>query len=476
MSIIDEPGFLSRARRKLTRTGDAALRRFVHRYSPDLPEREGQRLADEIRACTSPTAGEMTARRRAAAIGEHYRILDDVGRERFFALLAEDFATDHRRVDQAIADRGSALAADDLRARLEAERALRSALTSPREILFRRFNSMDDGVKFVVDLRSDLRSVRSDDPSWRHMDAELRDLLTGWFDVGNLELRRISWDTPASLLEKLVESEAVHEIASWQDLRNRLDSDRRCYAFFHPGMPDEPLIFVEIALTQGIAGNLQQLLDLDAPRLDATEADTAIFYSISNCQNGLAGVNLGDLLIKQVVGALVAELPNLTTFSTLSPIPGFRAWLGARLDDGDTDPDDPLFTPEERSQLALALGPDLTTALSATLERDGWHTDGRVTAALEQPLLRLCATYLTKEKRVYRAADRVANFHLSNGSRIERLNWLANTSGAGLDRSAGIMVNYRYLPEHISDNHDAYVTRGEIHVTQAIKDVLRSPE
>ena len=469
MSIIEEPGFLSRARRRLSRTGDAAMRRFVHRHSPDLPERESQRLADEIRACASPTAGEMTARRRTAEIGEHYRILDETGRRRFFGLLAEEFGVEQRRVDQAVADRAAALATDpvDDRGRFEAERALRSALISPREVLFRRFNGMDDGVKFIVDLRSDLRALRNDDPAWRHMDAELRDLLTGWFDVGNLELRRISWDTPASLLERLVAYEAVHEIASWQDLRNRLDSDRRCYAFFHPGMPDEPLIFVEIALTKGIAGNLQQLLDLDAPSLDPLEADTAIFYSISNCQTGLAGVNLGDLLIKQVVTALVTELPNLSAFSTLSPIPGFRDWLTTHLESSED-----LFTAEEHEQIRPVLGADVSTALLSTLADQNWPTDGRVTAALEAPLLRLCASYLTKEKRVYRAADRVANFHLSNGSRIERLNWLANTSDAGLERSAGIMVNYRYVPEHISDNHDAYVTRGEIHVTQAIRDVL----
>ncbi len=453
--VVEEPGFLERTRRRLTRTGDAALKRF-QRHSPELPERDAKRLGDSIDRSVDPTTGEMVARAEAEEIGARYRTLDETGRRNFFELLANSFGRDEAEVEKALARRAELTAASnpgiepDIDELLSSERELRRALVAPREDLFRRFNGLDDGVKFVVDLRDDLREFRKGDgypPQFRAMDAELRDLLSSWFDVGNLELRRISWDTPASLLEKLIAYEAVHEITSWNDLKNRLEDDRRCYGFFHPGMPDEPLIFVEVALVKGLAGNLIELLDTESPTGSPDEADTAIFYSISNCQPGLAGVNLGNLLIKQVVSALLAELPHLKMFSTLSPIPGLRSWLEERTD-------------------------NLPAPVAAALADATWVDDPVRVEALKEPLLELAARYLLTAKRGQQAQDRVANFHLSNGSRVERINWLANPTPIGLERSMGIMVNYRYVPEDIPRNHHLYVADGEISVHSGVRALI----
>ncbi len=449
--VTEEPGFLTRTRRRLTRTGDAALKRF-QRHSPELPERDAKRLADSIERCVDPTTGEMVARAEADEIGARYRTLDETGRRNFFELLANSFGRDEDAVEEAIGRRAEISTGEspDVDELLAVERQLRRALVAPRENLFRRFNGLDDGVKFVVDLRDDLRDFRKGDgypPQFRAMDAELRDLLSSWFDVGNLELRRISWDTPASLLEKLIAYEAVHEITSWNDLKNRLEDDRRCYGFFHPGMPDEPLIFVEVALVKGLAGNLIELLDTESPTGSPDDADTAIFYSISNCQPGLAGVNLGNLLIKQVVTALLTELPHLKMFSTLSPIPGLRSWL------------------EERTNV-------LPSTVSAAMSDTTWVDDPARVEALQEPLLELAARYLLTAKRGQQTQDRVANFHLSNGSRVERVNWLANPTAVGLDRSMGIMVNYRYVPEDIARNHHLYLADGEISAHSSVRALI----
>jgi malonyl-CoA decarboxylase len=282
-------------------------------------------------------------------------------------------------------------------------------------------------------------------------------------------LKRISWDSPAALLEKLIAYEAVHEIQSWNDLKNRLEADRRCFAFFHPRMPDEPLIFVEVALVAGMAGNIHALLDESAPLGDPNAADTAIFYSISNCQRGLNGISFGDFLIKRVVDALAAELPRLKVFATLSPVPGFRAWLskeGPRLE----------LQPAEAKALSTvvvngAAAPDLVELL----DRPGWQTDPALTAALREPLVRLCAQYLLQEKgRSGRAADPVAHFHLTNGARVQRLNWLGDLSEKGLQQSAGIMVNYLYRLDHIETNHEAYRGEGKVAASSTVRHLLRN--
>ena len=307
------------------------------------------------------------------------------------------------------------------------------------------------------------------------LESDLRGLLANWFDVGFLELRRIDWASPAALLEKLVGYEAVHEIKSWRDLKNRLDSDRRCYAFFHPRMPTEPLIFVEVALVTGLAGSVQKLLDMRAPVLDSRQADTAIFYSISNCQSGLAGISFGNFLIKRVVELLSQEFPNLRTFATLSPVPGFRRWLEARLVDEDGN----LLSEEESSQLRTAAPPDMPAvetgaqALSMILARRGWVRDPAMLKAAEAVLVRLCARFLLAEGRGKRAADPVAHFHLSNGARVERINMAADTSEKGMKESATLMVNYLYDPANIDQYHEDYAGEGKRNASTVVRRLAR---
>jgi malonyl-CoA decarboxylase len=248
----------------------------------------------------------------------------------------------------------------------------------------------------------------------------------------------------------------VHTIGSWADLKNRLDSDRRCYAFFHPAMPDEPLVFVEIALSVGTPCVLAPLLDAHAPELDADHADTAVFYSISNCQPGLSGVNLGTALIEQVVEQLRRDLPQLQHFVTLSPIPGYRAWLTQALLEGDL---------REHERALLPAAPE---RVLARLAHASWDVD----EAIEPALVALCARYLTT-MREGRALDPVANFHLANGAKIARINWLADPSSTGRARSAGLMANYLYEPDHIAERADAFIARNEVSMSGPVRELLK---
>jgi malonyl-CoA decarboxylase len=266
--------------------------------------------------------------------------------------------------------------------------------------------------------------------------------------------------------------EAVHEIRGWTDLKNRLEADRRCFAFFHPRMPDEPLIFVEVALVSGIAGNIHALLDETAPIGDPHLADAAIFYSISNCQRGLDGISFGDFLIKRVVDALASELPRLKSFATLSPLPGFRAWLTAEAGRRSV-----LLAAEARAVQSLGAGLDDDDAdriLLRLLDRLDWHEDPHAAASLREPLLRLGARYLLQARAPSgRALDPVAHFHLTNGARVERLNWLGDVSQKGQQRSAGLMVNYLYRLGDIEANHEAYRDEGRVAASSAVRSLAR---
>ena len=435
---------------------------------PDLPDEDLKILRARIDASLAGRGGEASARGNAAQLGKYYLDLNEDGRLRFFELLAEHYDVDRSLLNQAMDDVRTAESNPATYAR--AVDRLRQCLQSPRTKLFRQFNSLSNGIKFLVDMRDDLRRLLRGHPELRAVDAELRALLSAWFDAGFLELRHVTWAAPADLLEKLIAYEAVHEIRSWTDLKNRLESDRRCYAFFHPNMPNEPLIFVEVALVDGMADNVQALLDESAPTGDPEHADTAIFYSISNAQRGLSGVSFGDFLIKQVVDDLSHELPNLKTFATLSPIPGFRGWLEERLNAGAE-----LLNHDQQAQLAgLAGDSGATPALAALLDRPGWHKDAEMTAVLQPILLHLVAGYLLYQRRdgANAALDPVAHFHLSNGAQVARINWLADTSERGLSQSAGMMVNYLYALDQIEDNHEAYVSGGEIPASSAVRNLL----
>ena len=432
---------------------------------PDLPADDVARLRQQMLSCLDGRGGEVTVRARAAELGRTYLALNAAGRERFLRLLAMEFDTDHAVVDDCCA---LVAAAADSAARTAAERALRAALAAPRVTLLRQFNALPEGVKFLVDRRAELIALAGDDPALRGLGEDLRELLANWFDIGFLELRRITWDSPAALLEKLMAYEAVHEIRGWTDLKNRLEADRRCFAFFHPRMPDEPLIFVEVALVSGIAGNIHALLDETAPIGDPQVADAAIFYSISNCQRGLAGISFGDFLIKRVVGALATELPRLKVFATLSPVPGFRAWLERQSRAAFRD----LLLPAERGAID-ALGEGVAEHdLPALLD---YHADPRIAAVLRDPLIRLCARYLLHERTASgRALDPVAHFHLSNGARVERLNWLGDISPKGLQQSAGIMVNYLYRLGDMEANHEVYRGEGRVVASNTIRNMVRA--
>ena len=466
---------LGLSRRAFSRAWSELLERAgakpAQTWEADLPEDELPRLKRRIDQCLTARGGEVSARARAAELGRAYLSLDDTGRRRFLALLARDYGPDRAQLTRAASALAQAKPEEFHRARA----ALARAMVSPRLSLLKQFNGLDQGVKFLVDLRADLLALPNPDAELVALENELHDLLSGWFDVGFLTLRKITWNAPAALLEKLVAYEAVHEIRSWEDLKNRLDSDRRCYAFFHPAMPDEPLIFVEVALVDGLAGNVQLLLDETAPHTDPEQADTAIFYSISNAQKGLQGVAFGDFLIKRVVDELRHDLPNLKTFATLSPIPGFRRWLKERAGQAP-----PLFRADEAQLLAaLSSGKEPAAALTSLLERPGWATDASLATALAPLLTRLCALYLAREKRPARqptapgrAIDPVAHFHLTNGARIERINWLADMSPNGIAQSAGLMVNYLYRLPEIESNHERYRAEGKIALSPVVRGLL----
>ncbi len=414
------------------------------------------------------SGGEVSARRRVELIAKLYRQLSAEGRISVLEILANEFSPDAVAINHAIQ---AYLDTTNDSIRRRAETQLRQKLRSPRIPIFKKFNLLPDGVKFLVDMRADVLHFLRSHPGLVTIDEELFDLLSSWFDIGNLDLHRISWGSPAALLEKLISYEAVHEIRSWNDLRNRLDSDRRCYAFFHPRMPEEPLIFVEIALGHDMADNVHHLLDESAPALDPRDAKAAIFYSISNTQTGLRGVSIGGFLIKRVVEQLMLDFPKLKTFATLSPIPGFGNWLDGQLREGDAK----LVAKADHAALCAA-GKILDPVEAfRTLISGEWQKDPGASAALQPVLTRLVARYLVVEKEKDRPVDPVARFHLGNGARIERINWLADISPRGLKQSAGLMVNYLYKLSDIEENHEAYAREGRVIVSNSVKLLLRAP-
>lgn len=456
---------LRKMRRAWPRGVSASLKDAV---SADLGGDDAQRIRQQIDDCLKALGGEVSARARAAELGETYLVLNEAGRQRFLQILADDYDVDAEAIDTAIRTRNDAQ--DDPAARRRAETHLREALHAPRVALLSQFNALEEGVKFLVDLRAELIPLARADAGLKALDQDVYRLLSSWFDVGFLKLQRITWDSPASLLEKLTKYEAVHAIRSYSDLKNRLGDDRRCYAYFHPQMPNEPLIFVEVALVNGIAGNVHELLDEKAPLGDPERADTAIFYSISNCQKGLAGVSFGNFLIKGVVSDLLRELPNLKTFSTLSPVPGFRPWLQEQLENNALDLNENALQALHTLSSVAATPESFAQSLNGDPDEDG----GTFGEDLQKLLMRSCARYLLEARRNDRALDRVAHFHLSNGARIERLNWAGDLSHNGIRQSAGIMVNYLYKLSDIEKNHEAYSSNATIAASTAVRKLLRT--
>jgi malonyl-CoA decarboxylase len=409
-----------------------------------------QDASDLIELCEALLSGrgEASGTAMAREVLDRYHDLDATGRRTFFEDLARSYGPDRERLAQAIenwrAQPNDADASD-----------LHFASEPRRQELIRRLNRAPGGTSDLVAMRADLLDLMDGNKDLAALDRDVVHLLASWFNRGFLVLRRIDWSTPANILEKIIRYEAVHEIRDWDDLRRRIDPvDRRCYAFFHPALVDEPLIFVEVALTESIPGAIAPLLAEDRQLVPIERARTAVFYSISNTQRGLGGISFGNFLIKQVVEELRRELPKLENFVTLSPVPGFVQWL--------KEAGDAPVTDEERAQLEQ-------------LERPDWFEDAELASQLRSVIEPLAAYYFLKARTPKgRLIDSVARFHLGNGARLERIDWLGDLSPKGLRESAGIMVNYLYRLEDIEKNHEAYANQGEIAASSAVKKLLKS--
>jgi malonyl-CoA decarboxylase len=396
--------------------------------------------------------GEASGTALAARLLAAFDEADGADRLAFLKALASHFGANRSAVDAAI----EAYRADPGPEPLD---RLHRAAEPRRQELIRRLNHAPGGTAALVGMREALMAALPEHPDLVPVDADFIHLFTSWFNRGFLVLRPIDWNTPASILEKLIRYEAVHAIRDWDDLKNRLEpEDRRCFGFFHPRLPDDPLIFVEVALTRDIPDAIAPILETDRVPLPPEEATTAVFYSISNTQRGLTGVTLGHFLIKQVVEDLKRELPNLTTFVTLSPLPGFARWLHK----------------EREAAAPDGLDPAILDALAA-LDFPGWQDDPETVERLRAPLSAAAAYYLIEARDdLGRVPDPVARFHLGNGARLERIDMLGDVSEKGLELAHGLMVNYIYDLAAIEKNHEAYAERGEVIASSPVKKALKA--
>lgn len=413
------------------------------------PKEDITTLANALVSGRGEASGVVIARQ----IIEFYRGMSPDDRRGFFRYLAEHFQPSEKAVATA--------AEAYLRNPAEQTLAkLRAAVESPRQEFFRRLNLAPGATAEIVAMRRDLLKLPKSEPSLAGVDADMAHLLASWFNRGFLVVKRIDWQTPAAILEKIIQYEAVHEIQGWEDLRRRLDpADRRCFAFFHPSLVDEPLIFVEVALMSDTPSTIQSVLN-EKRKVGMLESapTTAVFYSISNCQEGLRGISFGNFLIKQVVEELVKEQPQLKTFVTLSPVPSFARWLDRALADDKEE----AITSADRVALQVLRDP-------------GWLEEPEEDETLKRTLLALAAHYfLAARSADGRAIDPVARFHLGNGARLERINWLGDVSEKGLREAHGLMVNYRYELKDIERNHEAYANEGEIVAARAVRSLVRA--
>ncbi|NKB21560.1 MAG: decarboxylase [Alphaproteobacteria bacterium] len=415
-------------------------RHYLERPSSKSPLTAAKRLCDDLLSDRGEASGTALARE----LVERYLGMDENDQNGFLDLLATDYSYAADKLQNAAAAYSQNPGDDTYR-------VLRNAVESPRQELLRRINMAPDGTATIVKMRERLLNRLREAPHLKTLDTDLRHLLSSWFNRGFLQFERIEWRTPAIILEKLIAYEAVHEIKGWRDLRRRLADDRRCFAFFHPALADEPLIFVQVALTQDLSGHIAPLLDSTTEE-DTSTPTTAIFYSISNCQAGLAGISFGNFLIKQVVDALSHELPTIKTFSTLSPIPGFRRWLTST--PAEFRPD---FIGEEEFR---------------NLTKPGVLDSSDNRSEKKKLITRLCATYLTSTNSRNLPLDPVARFHLGNGASVECINWDGDLSDKGIGQSPGLMVNYLYAPDQIIANHEAFVSDGKIVTSAKVRSLL----
>jgi malonyl-CoA decarboxylase len=439
-AVSGKPSFLTGILSAIFERGRALARRRAD--APRARASDPRAVADLAVLCArliSVDHGEASSVAMATDILSRWSALDAQGQRDFLLALGAGFGPDPDRLDRAI---------DAYRAQPNAETMmeLHNAAEPPRQEVLRRLNQAPLGTLALVRMREAGLPRLAAEPALRALDADFTHLFSSWFNRGFLVLRRIDWSSPANILEKIIRYEAVHQIKDWSDLRRRLEPrDRRCFAFFHPQLVDEPLIFVEVALTHGRPSSIGALLVEDpAP---AARADTAVFYSISNCQAGLRGISFGDFLIKQVVDELRRDQPELETFVTLSPVPGFAKWLAVQLKDGE----DGLLSPEDKA------------ALAGRLEGDRWMHDPEKAAEVRPHMLRAAAAYLLKAKSAKgKPLDPVARFHLNNGASLYRINFLADFSARGLGEAYGLMVNYQYKLDEIEANHERLAREGHV--------------
>ncbi len=380
--------------------------------------------------------GEASGLALAEEIAAEYQSLDDDQKRLFMLSLAADFDVN----TQQIIDLATRYRDDPSYDNLE---SVAHAVEAPRKKLFRRINMAPDGTRRLVELRGDLLQLLPEHPELKGVEADLKHLFAYWFNKGFLELRQIDWNSPAAVLERLIAYEAVHAISGWEDLRGRLRKDRRCFAFFHPAMGDDPIVFVEVALTNHTPEAIGPLISLEREPLEPAEATTVVFYSISNCHPGLNGISFGNFLIKNVVKLLSDEFSSLHTFLTLSPIPGFTKWLK------ETDLTELI---DDEAMAGKVLEP-----LGQVVETD-----------VRDALMQLCAYYLLHVKSHGLARDPVARFHLSNGASMHKLHWGADLTLSGRSQSAGMMVNYLYEIQKIEVNHEAYFNQQKINASKEI--------
>ena len=331
---------------------------------------------------------------------------------------------------------------------------LMRTIESQRQELFQRLNLAPGGTKVLIEMRRHVLAGLDQHPEWAALENDLAHLLAAWFNRGFLALKRIDWHTAPIVLERLIEYEAVHQIQGWPDLRRRLADDRRCYGFFHPALPDEPIIFIEGALTQGMTAGVQTLLDPDSPVLSPHSADCAMFYSITNCQEGLRGIPFGNFLIQNAAEELQREFPRLRTFATVSPVPGFLGWL------------------QTLARKQHAHTGNIASILDK-LRTPRWFAHRDLTADLERVLEPLCAYYLLHAKKGHEPLDSVARFHLRNGASLERINWLGDTSPAGTQNSASLMVNYVYRFDELARNYELYRNEHRVKASRQIERLAR---
>ncbi len=402
--------------------------------------------------------GESNAASMASDVIENFNTLEDDQKAEYFDYLAEKLNPSPADVLSAAQTYASAPNADNLIWLMKVSEA-------PRQELLRRLNRAPAGTGMIVSMRHQLLKLLPKKPELKAVDTDMQHLLTSWFNPGFLKMHQVDWKSPAHILEKIIQHEAVHEIDGWDDLRRRLQPDRRCFSFFHPQLSDEPLIFVEVALLPEIPEAIAPLVDKKSAVIEPNQYKCAIFYSISNCQPGLRGVSMGNFLIKRVAESLKKEFPSLKTFCTLSPIPGFMEWLAANQEINPENIKPAMYEKFKEAQQAFNLS---DKSWNERLQ-NGWHPEN-ASKHEQEALMSLCAFYLMTQS-TKRGGNSVAKFHLGNGAKLHRINWAGDLSKKGIKQSAGLMVNYLYDLDNVEDNHERFVN-GEVIYSRSVSQLI----